>query len=131
MLTQNEWNEKQRAKRVQEFAPPSSYEARIPQDANTLYFTTKKLKSEKPKEYNSVPIQFEYDIEKVHKNDPITDKRKKGVEVPPPVSYENTTSVKKPNKMNMSDSIEAGLNYLKNKEERKNKQSNRKMFDIL
>lgn len=131
MLTQNEWNEKQRAKRVHEFAPPSSYEARIPQDSNTLYFTTKKLKSEKPKEYKSVPIQFEYDIEKVHKNNPITDKRKKGVEVPPPMSYENTTSVKKPNKMNISDSIEAGLNYLKNKEERKDKQSDRKMFDIL
>lgn len=130
VLTQEEWNEKQRAKRVQEFAPPTVYKPSAHEDTGGLYFTTKKFKQEKPRQNESVPIQFEYDIDEA-RGAPQPGVGRKGAAVPPPVSYNESTPMRKPKNSSVSDAIEAGLNYLKHEAEMKNGRRDRGLLDII
>lgn len=149
MLTQEQWVEKQRAKREEEFAPPSAYNAAesssssaIPEDSETaglLYFTTKKPKKRKPmpekppKEEKRVPIRFEYSADGDGEDTPKEQQtaQRKGMEIPPPLSYDNSATSSKATKpkSNISDAIEAGLNFLRKKAEQKAGKKDHPYFD--
>lgn len=113
VLSQEEYNERQRSKRVQEFAPPSLYKIEVPEFEGGLHFSTKKKKR------NPVEMDVEYDIETKTKEATIT--KKQGTEIPPPLSYDNTASCGKSKKLDLSESIEMGLNKLRREVEKNQK----------
>ncbi|KAK7605382.1 hypothetical protein V9T40_007240 [Parthenolecanium corni] len=121
VLTQHEWNDKQRAKRLTEFAPPSIYKStgpineshssRAPSGKHTFQQSSADFEK-------TTPINFEYDV-----NEDRFAKAKhsiKRAEIPPPLSYDKGKE-KKPKKCNIEESIVAGLNFLKNLEPKKSK----------
>lgn len=122
VLTQHEYNEKQRAKRSAEFAPPSAYTSTSAGPANQSNYSgapSKKYTFQKSSAdlQEKTPINFEYNIEERSFQAKQTTKR---TEIPPPLSYDQGKE-KKPKKCNLEESISAGLNFLKNLESKKTK----------
>lgn len=135
-MSQDQWNEKQRSKRNEEFAPPSSYKKplhsshreptphshrestpiEIPEPTGGLYFTSKKARFSKGVEKRT-PIEPEYTVEEAESFEPKP--RGEGAEIPPPPSYNEPTKVPKPKSSDLADSIDAGLQFLRNLAEKR------------
>ena len=131
-MSQDQWNEKQRSKRNEEFAPPTSYKEttpfEIPEPSNSgLYFTSKRPKFSKGLA-KQTPIKSEYSIEEEEKFEPKP--RGQGAEIPPPSSYDKSTNIPKPRKSDLEDSIEAGLQFLRSQVERKTSTKPRPSFEL-
>lgn len=126
VLSQEEYNERQRAKREKEFAPPSLYKIDttpdvvpdIEEETGGLRFSTKKKKKRSFLENIPIPIDPEYDIEATTKKAKVPERQ--GTEIPPPLTYEKVTTSKKTKKLDLAESIEMGLNRLRQEAERRN-----------
>jgi hypothetical protein len=119
VLSQEEYNERQRAKREKEFAPPSTYKIDtfdVEEEPSGLHFTTKKKKRNAVEDI-PVPIDAEYDIEASPKKVKVTERQ--GTEVPPPLFYDKASTLKKSKKLDLGQSIEMGLNRLRREAETK------------
>ncbi|XP_044262244.1 coiled-coil domain-containing protein 174 [Tribolium madens] len=124
--TQEEWVDKKRKERPNEFAPPKEYRKErkkmYDSDEESSKFkmrqTTKKSKPE--------PIVNELSDDENESRD-----RGKGAEVAPPPTYDyygpgkSKKSQKRPEAPNVSDSIEAGLKFLREQMEKKQTTSRR------
>ncbi|EFA13255.1 coiled-coil domain-containing protein 174 [Tribolium castaneum] len=126
--SQEEWVDKKRKERPSEFAPPKEYrkerkkEKRYDSDEETSKFemrqTTKKSKP--------VPI-----VNELSDDESETCGRGKGAEVAPPSSYNDPRrGRKRPEAPNVSESIEAGLKFLREQMEKK-QTSSRRSEDIF
>lgn len=119
LLTQEEWNEKQRSERKAEFAPivypsPSTsiftghmFDSRgnfidHEKEEKSMFFTTKKRKPYHGNEQKTEPVR----------------KRYGGAAIPPPLSLQYQGPP--PSKVNIAESIEAGLKYLREQSEKGN-----------
>ena len=131
-MSQEEYNERQRAKREQEFAPPSSYKINVPdveEESGGLHFTTKKKR--KPIAVENIPIPSDptCDIGARTKKAKVSERQ--GTEIPPPISYHKTTAVGKSKKLDLSDSIEMGLNRLRHAAEMKSRKKEPFAVEII
>lgn len=145
--TQEEWVEKKRRERKDEFAPPRSFQStqrkrtdsdcEEDEDRNkrNLYFSTKKSNHINPYKTNQTSAQHtpkpivnelsedEEEPSDNHRRHPKDSK--KGVEIPPPPSFDyygpsgaKKTKVEKP-KSSIEDSITAGLKFLRKEAEKR------------
>lgn len=113
--TQEEWVDKKRKERPSEFAPPSQYKK----------FETKQSTK---KEFKPRPIVNEL-------SDDEDDRRVRAAEIAPPPTYDyyspgSSKKSQRPESGNVSDSIEAGLKYLREQMEKK-QGSSRRSEDIF
>ena len=122
VLSQEEYNERQRAKREKEFAPPSSYKIDVTPDVQEetggLRFSTKK-KKRVAVENIPIPIDPEYDVEAKTKKAKVPERQ--GTEIPPPLTYDKVTTSGKSKKLDLAESIEMGLNRLRQEAEMRSK----------
>jgi hypothetical protein len=141
--SQKEWVDKKRKERPSEFAPPSAYKREyrstskreIDESERSLHFTTKTTKKDDKPKAKPVPIVNELSDDE--SDTLLADYRvaSGGVEVAPPPTYDyygpsdTKRSKKEPQVGNMSDSIEAGLKYLR--EQLEKKQTGRHSEDIF
>jgi hypothetical protein len=140
--SQKEWVDKKRKERPSEFAPPSAYKREyrstskreIDESERSLHFTTKTTKKDDKPKAKPVPIVNELSDDEG--DTLLADYRvASGVEVAPPPTYDyygpsdTKRSKKEPQVGNMSDSIEAGLKYLR--EQLEKKQTGRHSEDIF
>lgn len=156
--TQEEWVEKKRRERPEEFAPPTAFQKRsktkTDRDSSevyenkSLYFSTKKSadsnRNINPYKRNIVPETRTPIVNELSDDDSVYDKemrtsdpdsdderRGKGVEVAPPPTFDyyGPSSSKRHRvdrkKENIEDSITAGLNYLREQTEQKQKSHKR------
>ena len=133
VLDQKEYNETQRAKRVQEFPPPSTYKIDVPsydeeEESGGLRFTTVK-KKRNPVENIPVPSDTQYSTESTTKKHQISGRQ--GTQIPPPSSYDESTSWGKSRPSNLSESIEMGLNRLRREAEMRSKRKRPCMEEII
>ena len=131
VLSQGEYNDRQRAKRVQEFAPPSSYKIDVPSDEEEckgLRFTTAKKKRNFV-ENIPIPIDAEFDAEATSVKSKLS--KRQGTEIPPPPSYDKATTSVKSKNLNLNESLEMGLDRLRRKDEMKRKRKEPSMDEII
>ncbi|XP_065225011.1 coiled-coil domain-containing protein 174 [Planococcus citri] len=134
VMSQEQWNEKQRSQRNKEFAPPTAYKEstpipiEIPESSNSgLYFTSKRPKFSQSSEKRT-PIKPEYSVEEEESFEPKP--RGQGAEIAPPTSYDKSTKLPKPKQSDLADSIEAGLQFLRNQADKKVSSRPRPSFDL-
>lgn len=153
--TQEEWVEKQRKERKAEFAPPTSFQRSTRKESvenddddydtssKSLYFSTKKFDFSKGKTKETINPYKRNNDSTEHRtpivnelsdddNDDVMDERRgKGVEIAPPPTFDyyGAGSAKKQKKEhkkeNLEDSISAGLKFLREQAEQKQKSHKR------
>lgn len=159
-MSQEEWVEKKREERPEEFAPPTYEELpvvhAVPFKRNkpNLFFTSKKTKISNPPEPNLESYDYdvwssadaslgitdsgrvEASIGTPHSNTAKVAPVRRGAEIPPPqtMEYFGGSSLPKhipSQKQDIADSISAGLEYLRKQIENKEKNSRKDMFDVM
>ncbi|KAK6636727.1 hypothetical protein RUM43_010390 [Polyplax serrata] len=122
IMTQEEWVEKKRSERIQEFAPPPSQEPRKTIQKKRRY---QEYREEEPVKMEPVPIVDELDEGQ-------EEVRGRGVEIAPPPTFEMygpsskpRQSHMRPNQTSIDKSIEEGLNFLRRQVEEKQKKKRR------
>ncbi|XP_031634300.1 coiled-coil domain-containing protein 174 isoform X2 [Contarinia nasturtii] len=117
-MSQQQWNDMKRTERIPEFAPPMMEES-------FNRFTTKKPKPIKRRNENmfNEPIRNELDGHDFPVNDDESHKRRRA-EVPPPPTFDyygptsTAKSKNRPPSGDITDSIEAGLKFLREKSDK-------------
>ncbi|KAJ9587041.1 hypothetical protein L9F63_019383, partial [Diploptera punctata] len=141
VMSQEDWVEKKRKERVDEFAPPSSYRPDFipssdPQVKSkpTLFFSSKKPKSARDSVKRQMEISSCDDLEAAGSS---TETRGRGTEVPPPATFEyygpTSTAVKKNYTKggDLESAIDAGLKFLRQQTEEKQKMREKGLLDIV
>lgn len=125
VLSQEEWMEKKRLERNEEFAPPN------------LYSSQKSRRKRQPEQvreerqvFNMEPVPIEDELEE----EKVENTRGRGAEIPPPPTFEMYGPTSKPyqttrpklNPTEINKSIEEGLNFIRKQVEEKQAKRRRK-----
>lgn len=147
-MTQEEWVEKKREERPSEFAPPPSYTAvnsastvTFKEHKKTLFFTSKKMKHEHEQDFKN-PLALaqhndnsdgDYDDDECGPSISEWNKQKQSVESSGTkyLNDEEAASGHIQIRQDLSDAISAGLNYLRQQADIKQKKKEKGLLDII